>query len=211
VPDGAALLAAVDELVTVADEIGLVIDNLPSWRRRVGARNDFCASGCRDLAVDPYGRVYACAITVGDPAFVAGDLAREPLERIWRGSPALRLLRAAAARDRAECAACPVVDACGGECWVQAHYAARAAGRPAGYRAAFPYCDVVRPLLERLGARGTAAGAAAPADGAADDDGAGAPPPGTPDDVAAGECVAAGACGGQAAAGEAAYGLFDCI
>ena len=94
----------------------------------------------------------------------------------------MRLLRAAAARDRAECAACPVVDACGGEYWVQAHYAARAADRPAGYRAAFPYCDVVRPLLERLGAPGTA-----------------------------GERVAAGACGGQAAAGEAAYGLFDCI
>jgi hypothetical protein len=217
VPEGPRLLAAIDELVAVADEIGLVIDNLPSWRRRIGARNDFCASGCRDLAVDPYGRVYACAITVGDPAFVAGDLVREPLERVWRGSPALRLLRAAAARDRAECAACPVVDACGGECWVQAHYAARAAGRPAGYRAAFPYCDVVRPLLERLGARGTAAGAAASAegaaasaDGAADDDGAGAPP-GAPDGVAAVECVAAGACGGQAAAGEASYGLFDCI
>ncbi|HSL95832.1 MAG TPA: DUF2064 domain-containing protein [Thermoleophilia bacterium] len=182
VADGAALLAALEELVVVADEIGLVIDNLPSWRRRVGARNDFCASGCRDLAVDPYGRVYACAITVGDPAFVAGDLAHEPLERIWRGSPALRLLRAAAARDRAECAVCPVVDACGGECWVQAHYAARAADRPAGYRAAFPYCDVVRPLLERLGAHDTTAA-----------------------------CVAAGACGGLAAAGEASYGLFDCI
>jgi len=182
VPDGPTLLAAIDELVAVADEIGLVIDNLPSWQRRVGARNDLCASGCRDLAIDPYGRVYACAITVGDPAFVAGHLGREPLEQIWRESPSLRLLRAAAARDRAECAVCPVVDACGGECWVQAHYAARAADRPAGYRAAFPYCDVVRPLLERLG-----------------------------EDHEAAECVAAGACGGQAAAGEAAYGLFDCI
>ena len=182
VPGGAALLAAIEELIAVAGEIGLVVDNLPSWERRVGARNDFCASGCRDLAIDPYGRVYACAITVGDPAFVAGDLAREPLEQIWRGSPSLRLLRAAAARDRAECAVCPVVDACGGECWVQAHYAARAADRPAGYRAVFPYCDVVRPLLERLGV-----------------------------DAAAAECVATGACGGQAAAGEAAYGLFDCI
>jgi len=182
VPGGAALLAAIDELVAVADEIGLVVDNLPSWQRRVGARNDLCASGCRDLAIDPYGRVYACAITVGDPAFIAGDLARESLARIWRGSPALRLLRAAAARDRAECAVCPVVDACGGECWVQAHYAARAAGRPAGYRATFPYCDVVRPLLERLG-----------------------------EDDEAAEGVAAGACGGQAAAGEAAFGLFDCI
>ncbi len=189
IPDGDDLLAAIDELVAVADEIGLVVDNLPSWGRRVGARNDLCASGCRDLAIDPYGRVHACAITVGDPAFVAGDLGREPLERIWRDSPSLRLLRAAAARDRAECAACPVVDACGGECWVQAHYAARAADRPAGYRAAFPYCDLVRPMLERLGA-GRANDEVAPA-------------------VTA--CVATGACGGQAAAGEAGYGLFDCI
>ena len=200
VPDAATLLSSIEELVAVAAEIGLVVDNLPSWKRRIGARNDFCASGCRDLAIDPYGRVYACAITVGDPAFVAGDLEREPLERIWRASPSLRLLRAAAARDRAECAACPVVDACGGECWVQAHYAARAADRPAGYRAAFPYCDVVRPLLERLGATQAAdrdapvkLGAAGPAAGPAAD------------------CVAAGACGGQAAAGEDAYGLFDCI
>jgi len=196
VPGGGALLIAIEALLEVADEIGLVVDNLPSWRRRVGARNDFCASGCRDLAVDPYGRVYACAITVGDSAFVAGDHAREPLERIWRASPSFRLLRAAAARDRAECAACPVVDACGGECWVQAHYAARAAGRPAGYRATFPYCDVVRPMLQRVGAGGPAerSPAADPATA-----------------LAAPDCGAAGACGGQAAAGAAAYGLFDCI
>jgi len=43
-------------------------------------------------------------------------------------------------------------DACGGECWVQAHYAARAHGRPAGYAAPFPYCDLVRPMLEQLAA-----------------------------------------------------------
>jgi uncharacterized protein len=190
VPDGARLLAAIDELVATAAEIGLVVDNLPSWRRRLGGRNDFCASGCRDLAIDPYGRVYACAITVDDPAFVAGDLLRTPLERIWRTSPSLRLLRAASARDRSECAACTVVDACGGECWVQAHYAARAADRPAGYRAPFPYCDAVRPILERFGAEeATEAAGVLPAD----------------------DCTAACAGGGQAAAGAAAYGLFDCI
>jgi radical SAM protein with 4Fe4S-binding SPASM domain len=198
-PDALDLLDAIDRLTVVADDIGLVIDNLPSWRQRVGARNDFCASGCRDLAIDPSGHVHACAITVGDPAFVAGDLRREPLERIWRGSPSFRLLRASSARDRAECRACAVVDACGGECWVQAHYAARGANEPAGYRAAFPYCDFVRPVLERLGAGEAARRSTVVA--------AGERRPPAPTTGRA----AAGACGGQAAAGEAAYSLFDCI
>ncbi len=188
VPTGDELLEAVRGLLDVAGEVGLTVDNLPGWRRRVGARHDLCAAGCRDLSIDPAGRVHACVITAGDPAFVAGWLREQPLDQIWRTSSSLRLLRAARARDRAECLACPVADACGGECWVQAHYAARARGEAAGYAAPFPYCDLVRPLLEELAAE--AAEAAAPA-------GAG--------------CVAAGACGGQSSAGADDYALFDCI
>ena len=187
VPTGDELLAAVRELLAVAGELGLTVDNLSSWRRRIGKRNDLCAAGCRDLSIDPAGRVHACVITAGDPAFVAGSLRERPLEEIWRTSSSLRLLRAARARDRAECLACPVADACGGECWVQAHYAARAHGEVAGYAAPFPYCDLVRPMLEELAAQ---AEAAAPAEG---------------------DCVAVGACGGQSAAGADDYALFDCI
>ncbi len=157
VPTGDEMLTAVRKLVSVAGEIGLTVDNLPSWRRRIGARNDLCAAGCRDLSIDPAGRVHACVITAGDPAFVAGSLRERPLAEIWRESGSLRLLRAARARDRAECLACPVADACGGECWVQAHYAARARGERAGYAAPFPYCDLVRPLLEELAAEAEAA------------------------------------------------------
>jgi len=189
-PSGTELLAAVKELLVTAAEVGLVVDNVSSWRRRIGARNDLCAAGCRDLSIDPYGQVHACVITAGDPAFVAGSLREERLETIWRASTSLRLLRAARARDRAECLVCPVVDACGGECWVQAHYAARAHERPAGYAAPFPYCDLVRPMLEELAAEAATAEAAAPA---------------------AADFVAAGACGGQSAAGAEDYALFDCI
>jgi len=189
-PSGAELLVAVRELLVTAAEVGLVVDNIPSWRRRIGNRNDLCAAGCRDLAIDPYGQVHACVITAGDPAFVAGSLREQPLEQIWHASGSLRLLRAARARDRAECLVCPVVDACGGECWVQAHYAARAHERPAGYAAPFPYCDLVRPMLEELAAEAAAAAAACPAGV---------------------DCVAAGACGGQSAAGAEDYALFDCI
>jgi len=190
-PSGDELLVAVRELLVTAAEVSLVVDNIPSWRRRIGARNDLCAAGCRDLAIDPYGQVHACVITAGDPAFVAGSLREESLETIWRASSSLRLLRAARARDRAECLACPVVDACGGECWVQAHYAARAHERPAGYAAPFPYCDLVRPMLQELAGEAEAARAAAVPAGA--------------------DCVAAGACGGQSAAGAEDYALFDCI
>jgi uncharacterized protein len=195
VPTSAELLAAVRELLAVASELGLTVDNLSSWRRRVGKRNDLCAAGCRDVSIDPAGRVHACVITAGDPAFVAGSLRERPLEEIWRTSSSLRLLRAARARDRAECLACPVADACGGECWVQAHYAARARGEAAGYAAPFPYCDLVRPMLEELAAEAEAAGAAPVAAASS----------------AAGDCFAAGACGGQSAAGADDYALFDCI
>jgi radical SAM protein with 4Fe4S-binding SPASM domain len=191
VPSGEELLAGMRQLRTVAGEIGLTIDNLSSWRRRVGKRNDLCAAGCRDVSIDPAGRVHACVITAGDPAFVAGSLRERSLEEIWRTSSSLRLLRAARARDRAECLACPVADACGGECWVQAHYAARARGEAAGYAAPFPYCDLVRPMLERLAAEVESAEATAAS--------------------AAGDCVAVGACGGQSAAGALDYALFDCI
>ena len=187
VPSGEELLAAMRELLAVTGEIGIAVDNLPSWRRRIGARNDLCAAGCRDLSIDPAGRVHACVITAGDPAFVAGSLREQPLAEIWRTSSSLRLLRAARARDRAECLACPVADACGGECWVQAHYAARARGEAAGYAAPFPYCDLVRPMLQELSAEAEAPG------------------------PAGGDCVAVGACGGQSSAGADDYALFDCI
>ncbi len=197
VPSGDELLAAVRDLLRVAEEVGLVVDNVPSWRRRLGARNDLCAAGCKDLAIDPYGNVHACVITAGDPAFVAGSLRERPLEEIWRASGSLRLLRAAHARDRAECLACPVVDACGGECWVQAHYAARAHERPAGYAAPFPYCELVRPMLEELAAEAERA-RETPEDSAA-----------APAAVACGAACDAG--GGQSSAGAADYSLFDCI
>ncbi len=188
VPSGDEMLDGLRELLAVADRLDLVVDNLAAWRRRLQQPQDFCTAGCRDLAIDPYGRVYACTITAGDPAFVAGDLRHDSLEHIWRSSPGLRLLRAARARDRAECAVCPVVDACGGECWMQAHYAARVHDRPAGPGAPFPYCDVVRPVFAELMSERQAE--------AAD---------------AASACSVGGACGGQAAAGAADYALFDCI
>ena len=187
VPTGSEMLAAVRALTVACERVGIVFDNLLAWRRRLAGRQDFCTAGCRDVAIDPYGRLSACTITCGDPAFVAGDVRRDAVETIWRESPGLRLLRAARARDREECAACAVVDACGGECWMQAHYAGRTHRSRGGYASPFPYCDLVRPIFAELLAGQVAAGEPAC-------DGSGAV-----------------ACGGQAAAGEADFTLFDCI
>lgn len=152
VPAGDELLQVLQAVEITAEAVGLNIDNLAAWRGRLRAPRDLCSAGCTLLAVDPEGLVHACPITCGDGGFVAGDLHDASLEDIWRASPVLELLRAAHARDRDTCRECPVVDACGGECWVQAHYAAAAAGGRAGYLAPFPYCGFVRPMLDKLGA-----------------------------------------------------------
>lgn len=152
VPSGDELLAAIRALESTATEVGVAVDNLAAWKARLRAPRDLCGAGCDLLAVDPEGLVHACPITCGDDGFVAGDLRKETLAEVWRRSPSLELLRATHARDREECRSCPVVDACGGECWVQAHYAARARGKRAGYLAPFPYCDLVRPVLKNMGA-----------------------------------------------------------
>ena len=81
-PSNEELLSAVRELLAVAAEIGLTVDNISSWRRRIGKRNDLCAAGCRDLSIDPAGLVHACVITAGDPAFVAARCASSR----WRRS-----------------------------------------------------------------------------------------------------------------------------
>ncbi|MBU2604116.1 MAG: DUF2064 domain-containing protein [Actinobacteria bacterium] len=152
VPSSDELLTAFLALEKTATQIGLTVDNLSAWKGRLGAPRDLCNAGCSLLAIDPEGLVHACPITCGEAGFVAGDLREQSLEDIWRTSPSLNLLRAAHARDREACRDCPVVDACGGECWVQAHYAASTADQRAGYLAPFPYCGLVRPVLERLGA-----------------------------------------------------------
>ena len=208
------MAAAMKQLSRTAAEIGLVVDNVAALRRRLGAPQDFCTCGCADLAIDPCGRVHACTITCGDPAFVAGDLRAQDLESIWRSSPALRLLRNAHARDRAQCATCPVVDACGGECWMQAHYAARLRDEPAGFTAPFPYCDFVRPLFEELIAEASLGGGRTSDTGDRRAGDTGGPWAGDTDDRRGGD--GDGETGGRdcctpIGVGEADYALFDCI
>lgn len=168
VPSGAELRSALERLLPAASAAGIAVDNLNIWRNRLGSPRDLCNAGCSLLTVGPAGLVYACPITCGDPAFVAGDARTSPLAAIWRDSPALALVRSSSARDRATCASCDVVDACGGECWVQAHYAARAESEPAGLAAPFPYCDLVRPIFANLMAAERGADASRGADAIGD-------------------------------------------
>ena len=145
-----ALLPALDAAGEAAADAGVEIDNLSAWKSRLKEDRDLCSAGCSLLAVDAGGQVHACPITCGDPMFAAGDVREAPLSEIWAGSAVLRLLRESHAADREACASCPVAVSCGGDCWVQAHYAAAAAGRAAGYGAPSPYCAFLRPLFERL-------------------------------------------------------------
>jgi radical SAM protein with 4Fe4S-binding SPASM domain len=169
-PTAEELVSAFERLSAAAERAGVTVDNVAAWRERSRRPRDFCSAGCSTLAVGPDARIYPCPLTVGDPFFVAGDLGEQSLERVWDLSPLLRLIRCSSCSDRPECAACGLRERCGGECWVAAHYAAREAGRPAGPRAPFPYCELVG-LLESIAgfredARETLLG---PAEGAASD------------------------------------------
>ena len=148
IPTGREMLLAFRALQQAAADRGITVDNLSSFRERVAAPRDLCSAGCTLLAVDPYGTVHPCPVTVGDPAFAAGNARTDALASVWHASPILRLVRSARALDKRNCRDCDVANECGGECWVQAHYAAHAAGARAGFGAPFPYCDFVRPLLQ---------------------------------------------------------------
>ncbi len=150
IPEPNQLLPALDAAIEAAADAGIVIDNLRAWKSRLKEGRDLCSAGCSLLAVDAGGQVHACPITCGDPMFAAGHVREAPLSEIWKGSAVLRLLRESHTADRETCASCPVADSCGGDCWVQAHYAAAAGGRAAGYAAPSPYCSFLRPLFERL-------------------------------------------------------------
>lgn len=151
-PSGPEMEEALRVAIAEAAAAGIVIDNLAGWKARFGARRDLCSAGCSLVTVGPDGSAYACPITCEDPAFFLGDVGEQGLAEIWRDSPGLRLLRHLHARDRAACASCAVVDACGGECWVQAYDHSRVEGREADPRADFPYCGVVRPRLQAAAA-----------------------------------------------------------
>jgi len=157
IPAPNELLAALDAAMEAAAGAGIEIDNLSAWKSRLNGSRDLCGAGCSLLAVDAGGQVHACPITCGDPMFAAGDVREAPLSEIWRSSAGLRLLRESHAADRETCASCPVTGSCGGDCWVQAHYAATAAGLAGGYGAPSPYCDFLQPLFKRL--RGQTPGA----------------------------------------------------
>jgi radical SAM protein with 4Fe4S-binding SPASM domain len=150
IPTGREMLLAFGALQSSASTHGVAIDNLNAWRARLAKPRDLCNAGCSLLALDPYGGVYPCPITVGDVVFEAGNVRADTLASLWRASPVFELVRSAHALDRKSCRECDVVQACGGECWVQAHYAARAAGGRGGFGVPFPYCDFVRPLLREI-------------------------------------------------------------
>ena len=192
VPSGAEMLAGLRELLAVAAR------DRPDGRQpgrlappaRVSPRTS-ARPAAATSAIDPYGRVHACTITAGDPAFVAGDLRREALGRhlavvagpaaaARRAGPRPGRVRRLPGRRRLRRR---VLDA-----GPLRGPGARLAGRP---RRAVPYCDLVRPVFAELLAERAEGGGAAPSRPAA--------------------ARVAGACGGQAAAGADDYALFDCI
>ncbi len=85
----------------LADELGIVIDNIEALRAQVfatpGTRFDLSNTGWESLAVGPDGHIYPSPALVAIPELDCGSA--HALEQVWRESPVLQEIRQATLHD----------------------------------------------------------------------------------------------------------------
>ena len=96
----------------------------PESRRALGL--DMCGAAKMTCAVAPDGGVYPCAFLC-DPAFLAGNVAAEPLAEIFAASPVLEAFRRLEVES---CRSCDRFSACHGGCPAIGYYLTHELGSP---------------------------------------------------------------------------------
>ena len=98
-PENIALLRAVMRVADVAQEEGVVLDNLEAVKRRVngvpGVKYDLGNAGWDSICVYADGTVYPSAALANERALLCGDVRQQPLASILDSSPIVRSLREA--------------------------------------------------------------------------------------------------------------------
>ena len=82
---------------------------------------DLCSAGTEILSIAPDGGVYPCSALMY-PEFLAGNVTREPLNRIWKESPVLQEIRSLSVSKIPGCSECPIRYLCGGGCLVDIYW-----------------------------------------------------------------------------------------
>ena len=135
---------ALDVSIDNIEEFGLRLDGTP------GVKNDLAGAGWSSLCLYTDGGIYPSASMAGVAALRCGNLAEQPLERIWRESPLAAELRAATVERKPTCRTCALRFLCGGGdlehgYWASAAEAEDGRGSFLGHD---PYCDLYKGLAE---------------------------------------------------------------
>lgn len=161
----AVLHAQVRKAQEEAERLGVVIDNVESWRARVngapGSRVDLSNAGVESVCVYADGRVYPSAATVQYDALELGRWTGGNLDALLRSSPVAQRLRALTVAEKPVCNTCRFRFVCGGGD-VEHSYSFGLGRTPGdGHRSMDvldPYCDLYQGLITdrlfELAARG---------------------------------------------------------
>jgi radical SAM protein with 4Fe4S-binding SPASM domain len=137
-----------------ASRLGVLIDNVESYRQRVngapGARIDLSNAAVESLCVYSDGRVYPSAATVQYEALELGQWTGGDLARLLASSEVARRLRSLTVAEKPVCNVCKFRFLCGGGD-VEHSYSFGLGRAPAGAAGPFdhldPYCDLYQGLI----------------------------------------------------------------
>jgi radical SAM protein with 4Fe4S-binding SPASM domain len=166
---GESVAGVMNELASVSQETGVVVDNDESLRVRVrgarGHKNDLCNCAYSMLSVASDGTVYPCAALSGEPQFAAGSIREQTLGEVWRGSSVLQWVRDNSVQKRVGCSSCYLKFFCGGGCFAQSFFDHEISTGEGCIMAPDPYCEAYKSRLLDIMWELARAGIDAPRDG----------------------------------------------
>ena len=163
-PTAEQILRAVRQASEVAAGLGISIDNLEEFRRRLdgspGVKNDLAGAGWSSLCLSTDGWIYPSASMAGVVDLRCGDLAENNLESIWRTSSVCLDLREATVERKPLCRGCSLRFICGGGDVEHGYWPAAEGGhrRRSAFLGHDPYCELYKGLADDAWAKLVAEG-----------------------------------------------------
>lgn len=153
-PSGDEILNKIRAAWKVACELNVSIDNIEEMRFRFdgtpGVKNDLSGAGWNSLCLYTDGWIYPSASMAGVTELRCGDLAKEPLQKIWKNSKLCNELRAATVEKKPICRSCSLKFLCGGGDLEHGYWAAleENSGQSGNFLAHDPYCELYKGLAD---------------------------------------------------------------
>ena len=118
------MIAVIKTVLEVSKEGDIVLSMEKNLQDKIEIKRkiDLCEAGCSVVSVAADGCVYPCA-GLHEKEFYAGNIRKQPLEKIWNENGILNWLRSFSVLDIPECRDCDLKFICGGGCHVDRYHA----------------------------------------------------------------------------------------